>query len=112
PCQRPQLIVRVVELAFRRLAGGNVLIDDNRSRDVLVRAAARDGRGLDDLPGPVERLDLDDLIDGGFTVGECARRWPLFRRESLSGGVPPPLAFSVPIGSGAYQPAPEAPRGG
>ncbi len=106
--ERAHLIVRVVQFAFRRLAGGNVFVDDNRSRDALVRVPDRDGRGLDDLPDAVERLDLDDFIDGGFAVGEGAHRRPLCRREPLSGGVPPPLAFGVPLGSGAYRPAPDA----
>jgi hypothetical protein len=107
PGQRAHLIVRVIQLAFRRLTVGNVLVDDNRSRDAVVRVPDRDRRVLDDLPDPVERLDLDDFIDGRFAVDEGAHRCPLFRREYLSGGVPPAFAFGVPLASGAYRRTPD-----
>ena len=55
---------------FGCLASGNILVDDNRSRDALVRVPDRDCRVLDDLPNPVERLDVEDFIDGGFAVDE------------------------------------------
>src|SRR5438093_1004974 len=110
PCQRPHLIVRVVQLAFRRLTGGNVFVDDNRSRDAVVRVADRDRRVLDDLPNSVERFDVDDFIDRGCAVDEGTHRCPFFRRESFSGGVPPRLTLGVPLASGAYRPAPDALR--
>jgi hypothetical protein len=69
-----------------------------------LRVADRDGRVLDDLPNPVERLDVDDFIDGGFAVDEGAHGWPLFRRESLLRGVPPTLAFGVPVAAGRIVP--------
>jgi hypothetical protein len=108
--KRAHLIERIVQLAFSGLTGGHIFVDDDRPRDRAIRVPDRDGRGLDDLPDAVERLDLDDLIDGGFAAKEGARRWPLSRRESLSSAVPPALAFGIPLGTGAYRPAPEALR--
>src|SRR5579862_5570517 len=66
---------------------------------------------MNDLPNPVERLDVDDFVDGRLAVDAGTHRGPFVRPDNLSGIVPRRLAPGIPLGSGGYHVAPDALRG-